>query len=355
MRTVPILALAIWTACATPPRPVPPVPPPAPITARLLDPIPPNHHQDLPQADAKARGLDVAALSQLVLAAERSKSASLLVVADGTVVVERYFEPPQKIQLRSVAKMFTGAAIGLLIEDKNIADLDLPISTWFPEWSDGRRAKVTLRHVLSHTSGIEHQQGDTEMVKQADTVAWVRTHGVVTEPGAVYSYNNDAVQLLSGIVSQVAGKPLDAYLDERLFRPLGLSDWKWTRDAAGNTFGWAGLALHARDVARFGALLLQRGAWKGQQVLPAAWIDRSTKPQDPKASYGLLHEVLYGSVPVTVTATRLGDLASTGFSATEKLRPFVGRTFPSTWHFFVDVPPGSDVAQRPGGGRSGGT
>jgi hypothetical protein len=107
----------------------------------------------------------------------------------------------------SVTKGFVGLAIGWLLEEKKIASLDSPLATWFPEWKEGKKARVTLRHVVTHTSGLSHQQTNKLLAAQRDRLAYVRALPIETEPGEVFSYSNEATQLLSGIDAAVRASP----------------------------------------------------------------------------------------------------------------------------------------------------
>jgi CubicO group peptidase (beta-lactamase class C family) len=183
-------------------------------------------------ATPEATGLARDALTALVDAAERTDSDALLVLRGDRVVVARTFgHPTRPLELMSVTKGFVGLAIGFLVEEGKIASLDLPLSTWLPEWRDEkkepRKARVTLRHVLTHTSGLAHKPAAGELNKQRDRVAYVRDLPIETEPGEVFSYNNEAIQLLSVVVASAAGEPVDTYLKRKLFEPLG------TRDSSG--------------------------------------------------------------------------------------------------------------------------
>ncbi len=237
----------------------------------------------------EAKGIDVAALRRLIAVAEETGSSAVCVVRDGKVVAERHFGgKPRPIHVMSVTKFFTAMAIAYLVEDKKIASLDAPLSTWFPEWKDGQRAKVTLRQVLAHTSGIQHAKRATELNGQDDKVAWVRRHKVVTEPGKEFSYNNDAIALLSGVIRKASGKSCDMYLKKKLFGPLGIRVWKWNRDKAGNALTYAELQMTARDLAKVGWLIANGGKWKGRQIFPAAWTKTLAQQGGPNESCGLV-------------------------------------------------------------------
>jgi len=236
--------------------------------------------RDLPRGDAGKLGLDGPALDRLIAAARDARTDALLIVKDGRIACERYFRARRgRIHLMSVTKFLTAMAIALLVEEGKIASLDAPLSTWFPEWKEGRKAKVTLRHVMAHTSGIRHgrdaqgRPSARELNEQKDRVAYVRRQPVDDEPGEKFAYNNEAIALLSGVITQAAGEPADAYLKRKLFDPLGIEDWAWKRDEAGHTVTYAECSMSARGLARIGLLVARGGLWGKKTLFPAGWIE----------------------------------------------------------------------------------
>jgi CubicO group peptidase (beta-lactamase class C family) len=242
---------------------------------------------DFPRAPADA--VDREALGRLVRAADAAHSDALLVLVDGKLVCEEYFGHPRgPIETMSVTKSFVSLAIGLLLAEGKISSVDEPLQRWFPEFAQGPKATMTLRHVLTHTSGLDHRPAAGVLMQQEDRLAYVRALPVVEPAGKTFSYNNEAVQLLSGVIESAAKKPVDAYLDEKLFTPLGIRDWTWAKDKRGNVATFWGLALPARDLAKVGLLLLRGGRHEGRDIVPSAWIKESTRPAREGAPNGYL-------------------------------------------------------------------
>jgi len=233
-------------------------------SAHVYIELPNSSNSYFPRGDAAALGLDVPAIDALIDEAAATHSDALLLLKDGRVVVERYFgHRPRPTALMSVTKGLVSLAVGALLDEGKIASVDSPVSTWFPEWGEGLKAKVTLRHVLTHTSGLEHP-GPATLYKQADRLAYARQLPVIEEPGKHVSYNNEAVELLSGIVRLAAGKPLDAYMREKIFEPMGIVEASWDKDSAGNVQTFADLKMFPRDLAKIGQMMLDGGQWNGK-------------------------------------------------------------------------------------------
>ncbi len=193
------------------------------------------------------------------------------------------------IQTMSVTKSIVGLAIGRLVTLGKLDSIETPVSVLFPEWRQGRKALITVRMLMEHTSGLQNVPITTEEIwPSPDFVQLALAAELVTDPGKAYSYNNKAVNLLAGIVKRADGRKLDDFTRMELLRPLGISDGEWMRDASGNPHAMSGLALHAEDLTRVGQLLLQRGRWQGSQLIDSAWFDVMDGPGDDKRESALM-------------------------------------------------------------------
>jgi CubicO group peptidase (beta-lactamase class C family) len=165
----------------------------------------------------------------------------------------------------SVTKFVTALAIGFLLEEERLTSVDEPLSTWFEEWAEGEKAEVTLRHLLTHTSGIEigrDEQGRPNarvLNAEADKVAFVRASKLTAKPGTEYAYSNEGAALLAGVIAFASGEEAEDYLAKKLFQPLGIRKWSWDRDGADRTLTYANLQLSARDLARIGQMIAEGG------------------------------------------------------------------------------------------------
>ena len=282
-------------------------------------------------ASPEQAGLARPALEALIGECEKTDSDALLVVAGDRVVVARAFgHAPRSLEVKSVTKGFVGFAFGFLLAEGKVS-LDDPLSKWFPEWKEGKKAKVLLRHVLSHTSGLSHEQMAWKLEKQTDRLAYVRALDVVIEPGTAFSYNNEATMLLSGVVAAAAGQPIDAYLQARLFGPLGITDASWSRDGAGNVTTNGGLSLSAVSLAKIGMAVRDR------RVVPTAWITAMQQPNKIAPWVGLLTWTTSEAPTHVQDASRRALLERSGFSADAKLQPLDGKRFKSSVAYWMEA------------------
>lgn len=234
--------------------------------------------------------VDAEALSRLVEDAEASRTTALVILHEGDVVGV-WHDPrgERPIEAMSVTKSVLSLAVGRLLALGQLDSIDTPVHHFFPQWREEPRSRITIRHLLTHTSGIDSPMPTTPIYQSGDFVTFALHAEVVSEPGSSMAYNNNATNLLAGVVGEAAGMRADRFIAQELFGPLGISRFTWALDPAGNPHGMAGLRIRARDLALLGQLLLQGGVWNGEQLLPSAWIEASLSPGAPLSdAVGLL-------------------------------------------------------------------
>jgi CubicO group peptidase (beta-lactamase class C family) len=226
---------------------------------------------------AAAERVDSAALARLLEAASAAHSDAVVVLYDGEVVGEWYRGGESKrIEAMSVTKSIVNLAFGRLVTLGAIRSIDLPVSTFYPEWREGERSRITIRLLLSHTSGLRSHP-TPGLCASSDFVRFALGADVTSEPGTRFTYNNTAVNLLAGIFASATGKRMDLFLRDDLFAKLGITDFNWELDSAGNPHAMSGLQIHAADLAKLGQLALDRGRWQGEQLIAESWFDESLR------------------------------------------------------------------------------
>jgi len=224
-----------------------------------------------------ASNINRAAFDALLAATKASHSTALVIRHRGETIFEWYESGRStRIEAMSATKSIVSMAIGRLVTTGKIESLDVPVHSFYPEWQMGDKAKITLRHLLNHTSGLQSNPTTEEIYQSSDAIKLALSANLSSQPGTAFNYNNKAVNLLAGIVKKVSGQQMDQYVKDEIFTPLGIVDFRWQRDDSGNPYGMAGLQLHARDLAKLGQLMANEGAWEGKQVLSKAWINEST-------------------------------------------------------------------------------
>lgn len=222
-----------------------------------------------------ATSFDVKLLEPLLKRAEETHSDAVVVMHQGELVGTWQFgKPKQLIQTMSVTKSIVNFAIGKLITDGLLTSIDEPICTFYPEWKQGRKKNITIRHIMNHMSGLQNEpRTDIEIYPSPNFVQLTLCAELEHNPGTQFSYNNKATNLLAGIVEKICGQKLDNLMANEIFAPLSIETFQWQRDKVGNPHGMAGLALFPEDLAKLGQFVLNRGSWAGQRIIDASWFD----------------------------------------------------------------------------------
>jgi CubicO group peptidase (beta-lactamase class C family) len=179
------------------------------------------------------------------VAKEEKFSGSVLVAKGGEVLLARGYglanaehgvpnSPETKFRLGSITKQFTATAI-LILQDAGKLKVEDPISKHLPD-APTAWEKVTIHHLLTHTSGIPSYTDDPSYGKamtKAETVesmiARFRDKPLEFEPGSKFHYDNSGYFLLGAIIEKVSGKPYETFLKEAIFEPLGMANTGYDR------------------------------------------------------------------------------------------------------------------------------
>lgn len=215
-------------------------------------------------------------LEDMIRFNKEMKSDRLIVSIKDTIIADVTFrgKPNDKFLIYSITKIFSGIAIGILIDKKLIENPEVPIATFFEEWkNDTLKNKITIRHILQHTSGLSSSSGSRDIYPEPDFVKFALNSSVVTEPGHSFFYNNKAINLISGIVNKVTGQSMEQFIKEHIFLPLDINYYEWKSDKVGNTWGMDGLWLNATDLMKVGQMLCNFGEWNGKRILSESWCN----------------------------------------------------------------------------------
>jgi CubicO group peptidase (beta-lactamase class C family) len=240
-----------------------------------------------------------AALDQEFASDAYAGLASVIVLADGRTAYERYYDSvaTDHHHVWSVTKSIISTLVGIAIGEGKIPGVDATLAELLPDHAEDMTAGVagiSLEQLLTMTAGVA---GD--LPTPDDAVASILGEQVF-EPGTAFSYVNNGAHLISAILVEATGMPVLEYARASLFDPLGIptrpadqptfADWgdltapsgfEWYVDPQGINLGGLGLSLRAQDLAKIGLLYLSRGAWRGEQVVPADWVKTATTEHVP--------------------------------------------------------------------------
>jgi CubicO group peptidase (beta-lactamase class C family) len=209
-----------------------------------------------------------------LLGANKTGAACLLV--NGKLVWEHYwndFGPHSRFDIYSAGKAFTASAIGLLIDDGKLK-VDDPACNILTEWADDGRKEITIRNLLTMTSGLKLDY--TGFTSSHDPTVAMLNWPLERPPGTAWSYEQATSHALAIIVKRVSGKQPVVLLRERIFNSIGILEADWLRSRQGDCLGWRSVLISARELALFGQLYLNKGRWNGEQLLSEDFIDQAT-------------------------------------------------------------------------------
>ena len=241
-----------------------------------------------PAVDGKALSLDAYMAAQ--------KTAGLLVIQDGRVRLEKYalgYGPQGRWTSFSVAKSFTSTLVGAAIKDGFIKSLDDPVTTYIAGLKGSAYDGVTVRQLLTMTSGVKWNEDYTDpksdvaqmfsVTPDPDTdatVSYMRKLPRDTAPGARWVYKTGETNLIGVLVTAATRKSLADYLSEKIWRPYGMArDAVWMVDLRGQEAGGCCLSVALRDYGRMGLFMLGGAKINGRAVLPEGWIAAATRKQ----------------------------------------------------------------------------
>ncbi len=247
---------------------------------------------ELPRSTPEEEGVPSAAVEALfdsLLALPKTEIHSVMVLRHGKVIAEMWpapFAPEYRHTMYSCSKTFVSAAVGLAVADNRLRLTDR-VGAFFPEslpdTVSAELAAMTVRDLLTMTSGITP---DWEMRNHCSD--WIKTWLAkpALKPGTKFQYDSICTYLLAAIVQKATGMTLLEYLKLKLFDSMHITEVAWEESPEGfNTGGW-GLHIQSESLAKFGQLLLDRGVWEGEQLLPAEWVEEMMKEQIPGTGYG---------------------------------------------------------------------
>ena len=232
---------------------------------------------------------------------------SVLVYQNSQILAKRYyngFDESSKNVINSVAKSIMSIATGIAVDKGWIQSIEEPIYSFLPQFGEGRdplHRAITIRHLLSMTSGIFWNGGIhyhcpmmLQMRKSGDWISYIADCAVVDYPGTKYNYKEWDVILLAKVFDSV-GIDLYALIDRYLFNPLGIVSTQWYQSPCGVYYSVGDgeenesrAMLTAIDMMKIGQVFLQGGIWDGQRIISESYIKEAVTPLKCNGGYGLL-------------------------------------------------------------------
>ena len=247
-------------------------------------------------------------IDDLFVREDLGETRAVVLMEGGRIAAERYapgYDANTRFVSWSMAKTVTAVLIGLLVSDGRLR-LDQPAPV--PQWqrAGDPRSAITLRHLLQMRSGLDHTESgpdprtssEVQMLfldGRDDMAGWAEEQPLEAEPGERFEYSSNTTVILADIAARVLSESDDpderrqavsTYLRSRLFGPLGMTSVVPEFDRSGTLIGGSLIHATARDWARFGDFLRNKGSYRGEQIVPRGWVEAMTTPSPRSPQYG---------------------------------------------------------------------
>jgi CubicO group peptidase (beta-lactamase class C family) len=223
---------------------------------------------------------------------EKLETVAYLVIKNDSIKYEEYWDrygPKSMSNSFSMAKSVVGLLVGIAHDEGKIKSLDESICNYLPEYCDEKSKRVTIRHMLMMSSGSSWDESYSNLFSLTtkayygdDLKQVMKEVKMKQEPGKIYNYKSGDTQLLAFILEKATGQTVSDYASEKLWSKIGAEfPAQWSLDhEGGHEKAYCCIYSNARDFARLGKLMLDSGAWNGQQIISKEFVRLALTPND---------------------------------------------------------------------------
>jgi len=227
---------------------------------------------------------------------DRNVMVGILVIHRGRIVLERYglgLQEHERWSTMSTVKSMTAMLVGAAVRDGAIGSIDDPLTDYLPALRDSAYEGVTLRHVMTMSSGVRwteiYPDRNSDVNRYSKSLADKVPDGVLKmmaslprahPPGSTFLYNSGDTFLLGAALTRAVGKPLADYMSEKVWQPAGMEyDAFYTLESdGGQEIGGSRAGMALRDFGRFAEFVRNDGVIGGTRVLPEGWVEAAATP-----------------------------------------------------------------------------
>ena len=236
---------------------------------------------------------------------ESIRTVGFLVIKNNKLLYENYwgdFDERHSTNSFSAVKSLVSLLIGIAVEEGHIGSIDDKVGDYLQGFNQNGKEAITIRHLLTMSSGLNWSESganpfsnNAEAYYGKDLVGLINGLKAISPPGVEFKYQSGNTQILGFILEAATGQPIAEYTEKALWSKIGAEhDAYWNLDDEnGKAKAFCCFYASPRDYAKLGQLIIDRGLWGGQQVVPADYIDACFVPADiddkgkPLARYGL--------------------------------------------------------------------
>jgi CubicO group peptidase (beta-lactamase class C family) len=237
---------------------------------------------------------------------ESYEPVAFLVIQDEKILYEKYWEGYSDSSLSnsfSAAKSIIGLLVGAAIDDGYIKSVDQKVADFLPSFKEGGKEKISIKHLLTMSSGLDWDEEYASLFSPTTAAYYtndlrklVDKLGMEEEPGKRYYYRSIDSEVLAMIVQAATGKTISEYASEKYWKNIGAHhDALWCLDHKdGMEKAYCCFNSNARDFARWGQLMLNKGKWGDKQLVSETYLDETTTPANYLTDDDGLHVDYYG-------------------------------------------------------------
>jgi CubicO group peptidase (beta-lactamase class C family) len=200
----------------------------------------------------------------------------------GKLIYEKYFHGFGKDSLhdtRSSFKSVTGILIGIAIDKGFIKNVNEKVFAFFPEYKpygnwNILKDSMTIEHLLEMRSGFDCED---DMENTKDWIKFCLDLPLKNKPGTQWDYTSINAMLLGGIIAHATHMSVSDFADKYLFKPLGITSYRWTKDPLGHETTAGSFYISPRDMNKIGQLVLNDGVFNNKRVVSGKWIKIMTE------------------------------------------------------------------------------
>ncbi|MDR6763673.1 CubicO group peptidase (beta-lactamase class C family) [Flavobacterium sp. 2755] len=215
----------------------------------------------------------------------------LVITKNGKPIYEKYFHGFKKDSLhdsRSAFKSVAGLLAGIAIDKGFIKNVNEKVYSFFPEYKpygnwNVLKDSMTVENLLEMKSGFDCEEwnGDKdcedEMQNTQDWIKFCLDLPLKNKPGSQWDYTSINAMLLGGIIAHSSKMTVSDFADKYLFKPLGITSYKWTKDPLGHETAAGSFYISTNDMNKIGQLVLNDGVFNGKRIVSKKWIKAMTE------------------------------------------------------------------------------
>lgn len=218
------------------------------------------------------------------------KTVAFVVIQHKKVMLEQYWDNYSPLSLSnsfSMSKSLVSLLVGCAITDGYIKSVNQPVHDFLPEWTSFDGKSLTIKDLLTMSAGVDWDETynslfskTTEAYYGKDLWKLTQTEKLIEKPGVRFNYQSGAVQILAFLLQKATGENISTYASEKIWTPIHAeSDALWSLDHKdGMEKAFCCFNSNARDFARLGQLVLNKGSWDDVQVVDSNYIREATTP-----------------------------------------------------------------------------